>query len=180
MEQTCPVCGHRMAARDVVCPSCRERMEMREPRRREQTLYAWGRGLMACLAAFLFVKAAFAVFEPGEYRTLLGSMGYEDVSDTFLYLNAAFVAAAALLYAVAWLGGYLALGWEKVLCGTALAVFVVGQAVTQFLCAPGEGALARPMAVFIVWLAVPVFQCAALLLGRQESEVLSGEEGEPT
>jgi hypothetical protein len=135
---------------------------------------------MVCLAVFLFVKAAFAVFEPREYRALLKSMGYEEVSETFLYLNAAFVAAAALLYAVAWLGGYLALGWEKVLCGAALAVFVVGQALTQFLFASEAEALARPMAIFIVWITVPAFQCAALLLGRQEDGALPGEEREPT
>ena len=170
MERKCPVCGHRMHYRDVVCPACRERIERREPVRREQVLRAWGRGLMLCLAVFLFAKAVFATFSPAEYQSFLRSLGFEKEHETFLYLNAALMSAAALLYGVAWLGGYLKLGWETLVCGIALVVFVVGQGATQFLLVPAGEGLARPLAFFIVWIAVPVFQFAALVLGRHEDE----------
>ncbi len=170
MERTCPVCGHRMAARDIVCPACRERIEQREPVRREQVLYAWGRGLMLLLAILLFVKAAWATFSPSEYQDFVRALGFEKQSEVFVALNAAFVAAAALLYAVAWLGGYLKLEWEAVVCGLGLAVFVIGQGITQFMFAPDGAGVARPLALFVVWVAVPVFQFAALMLGNAEEE----------
>ena len=174
MERKCPVCGHRMAARDIVCPACRERIERREPVRREQVLYGWGRGLMVCLAVFLFAKAAFATFCPAEYGAFVRSLGFDGESATFSYLNAAFVGTAALLYAVACLGGYLRLGWEVLACGLGLVVFVVGQGVTQFVFAAESDAVARPLALFVVWLAVPVFQFAALVLGREPEASAEG------
>ena len=52
------------------------------------------------------------------------------------------------------------------MCGLALALFVVGQGVTQFFVADVRDGLARSVAFFVVWLAVPIFQFASLLLGR--------------
>lgn len=170
MERSCPVCGHHMRRHDIVCHGCRERIERREPVRREEALYAWGRGLMFCLAFFFFIKSALATFGPRDYQALTRSMGFEAVKPTFYYLNAAFVSAAALLYAIAWLGGYLKLRWEAGVCLAALVVFVAGQGVTQFVSASGEGGLARAAALFVVWIAVPVCQFCALVLGEHHEE----------
>ena len=168
MDRQCPVCGHRTHPDDIVCEACRSRIERRKPMRREQVLHAWGRGLMLWLALFFLAKGALATFTPVGYRNLVESLGFVAHDDTFHYLNAAFVSAAALLYAVAWIAGYLKLPWETLVCGLALAVFVVGQGVTQFAFDPSGAA--RALAFFIVWIAVPLVQFVALVLGRNAAE----------
>jgi len=180
MERHCPICGHRMTPHEIVCGACRTRIEQREPVRREQALGAWGQGLMLCLALFLFAKGALATFGPSEYQSLVRSLGFDAADATAHYLNAAFVSAAALLYAIAWIGGYLGLKWDVAVCLSALAVFVGGQAVTQFVFVRGDGGVARALALFVVWVAVPVFQFAALALGvRHEQPPTEGEESQP-
>jgi len=54
---------------------------------------------------------------------------------------------------------------------------VIGQGITQFMFAPDGAGVARPLALFIVWVALPVFQFAALMLGNAEEEPESPDEG---
>ena len=167
MERKCPVCGHRMERLDIVCVACRGRIEQREPVRRECVLYAWGRGIMICIALLLFVKSVFALFGPREYEAFMHSLGLRLPDPEVWYLNIAFAASASVLYAVAWIGGYLKLRWEGLVCALGLLVFVVGQAITQLSDADAEGGLARALALFVVWIAIPVCQFATLTLGRR-------------
>ena len=168
MDRQCPACGHPMHPNDVVCVACRERIERRKPMRREQVLHAWGRALMLWLGVFFLGKGALATFTPAGYRSFVQSLGFVAHDDTFHYLNAAFVSIAALLYGIAWIGGYLKLHWEPLICGLALAVYVFGQGVTQFMFDPGG--YSRALAFFIVWITVPVVQFVALVLGRNAVE----------
>ena len=169
MERHCPICGHVLGRHELVCILCRERIDAREPRRRAGALYAWGRGLMLFLAIFLFLKGAYATLSPEGYKAFVADMGFPMRDDHVLHWNAAFALVAALLYAVAWVGGYLGRPWDALVCLAALAAFVVGQGLAQFvLC--DQGGVARALALFVFWCSVPVFQYYSFILGRGRVE----------
>jgi predicted nucleic acid-binding Zn ribbon protein len=170
MQAHCPVCGGPLGRHEIVCGSCRQRIAAREPVRRHNVLYGWGRGLMLFLAACLFLKGAFAALGPSDYADLARSFGVQSVDRTAQFLNAAFVVAAALLYAIAWLGGYVGRAWDSAACLAALVVFLVGQALTNLLGAAKDGYWAQALALFAVWVSLPVVQYAAFRLGSPEKE----------
>jgi len=175
VEQHCPLCGNPMGRREIVCPACRERIEEREPVRRASVLHAWGRGLMLFLAVFLFLKGAYATLIPKGYEVFIASMGFPTRDPAALHWNAAFVLLAALLYAIAWAGGYLGRVWGGAVCLTALAVFVIGQGITQFALGHQDGSLSRAVALFVFWLSLPIFQFVSLTLGRRQGEEAPGD-----
>ena len=168
MEYHCPACGNPMGRNDVVCPACLRRIEAREPARRESILYGWGRGLMLVLAMVLFLKAALATLSPSEYGEVVRSLGIARAHPTAQFLNAAFMAAAALVYAVAWAGSYVGRRWDRAACLLALVVFLVGQAGTRGLAAASDGQWAQALALFCVWVAIPIFQYCSFRLGRPD------------
>lgn len=170
MEAHCPVCGGPLDRHDVVCGACRERIRAREPARRDSVLHAWGRGLMLFLAVFLFIKGSLAALAPSDYRDLARSFGVHSVDLDAQFLNAAFVVAAALLYAMAWAGGYVHRAWESAMCLTALIVLVAGHALTSIISASRNGSWAQSLALFIVWLSLPIFQYCAFRLGSPDGE----------
>lgn len=165
MDSHCPVCGHPLGRHDIVCRACHQRIDTREPARRESLLYGWGRGLMLFLAVFLFLRGAVASLAPVDYGELARSFGVQSVSRTAQFLNAAFIVSAALLYAIAWIGGYVGETWDRAVCLAALVVFVVGHGLTGIISASSNGHWAQSLALFVVWVSVPVFQYVAFQLG---------------
>jgi predicted nucleic acid-binding Zn ribbon protein len=169
MAEHCPVCGNPLGRHDIVCPACRQRIDAREPARRHSVLYAWGRGLMLVLAVFLFLKGAFAALSPVEGGDVARSFGLRSASRVTQFLSSAFAVLAALLYAIAWAGGYVERTWDTAVCLAALIVLVVGQALTGILWASGSGQWAHALALFVLWSAVPVLQYVLFRLGQQQT-----------
>lgn len=168
MERHCPACGNPLARNDIVCSACRARIAAREPVRRASVLYGLGRGLMVVFAVGLFAKAAFATFGPAEYGEVARAFGIRPASPTERFLNAAFMAAAALIYAIAWAASFVGRPWDRTACLAALAVFLVGQAVTRVVAAAAGGGWAQALAMFCVWVCLPIFQYFAFTLGRPD------------
>jgi predicted nucleic acid-binding Zn ribbon protein len=179
MAEHCPVCGNPLGRHDIVCSVCRQRIDAREPARRHGVLYAWGRGLMLFLAVFLFLKGAFATLSPVEGSDVARSFGIRGTSRVTQFLDAAFAVLAALLYAIAWAGGYVERAWDTAVCLTALIVLIVGQALTGVLWASGSGQWAQALALFVLWSAVPALQYVLFRLGQQQ-DIDSGPAPEPS
>jgi predicted nucleic acid-binding Zn ribbon protein len=170
MQHHCPICGNPILRHDIVCSACRERIEAREPTRRAGVLHAWGRGLMLFLAVFLFLKGAYATLIPKGYESFVASLGLPSRDAVALHWNAAFVLLAALLYAIAWAGGYLGQAWGTLVCIGGLVIFVIGQIIAQFVLGHEDGSLPRSVALFVFWVSVPIFQFVSLMLGRSHAE----------
>jgi len=178
MQGHCPICGQPLGTSAVVCEACHGRIDAREPRRRAAVLYGWGRGLMLFLALFLFAKGAYATLSPGGYAELVGDLGFASKDPTAQNWTAAFALVAALLYAIAWVAGYLGRGWDVLVCLAALVAFVMGQGATQFVLSGLEGGIARAIALFVFWTSVPTLQYYTFVLGRGEAEQGAGAAGD--
>ena len=170
MVRSCPVCKEELADHEIVCSACQERIDARMPAHRRSVLWSWGRGLMLAMAILFFLKGSFAALSPEEYARTVADFGFTSRDVTATSVGSAFFLAAALLYGMAWIGGYLGRAWDKHVCLAALVVFGAGETVTRFLFLSGRDGLARGLALFVFWMAVPVFQYCIFRLAYQAAE----------
>ncbi|MFC1582764.1 hypothetical protein ACFL4W_04425 [Planctomycetota bacterium] len=162
--KTCPMCRHEMDDSEVVCSECMVRIHVNESPRRASVLYGWGRALMAVLAGLLFFLGMWAILSPESYRDMSEGLGLKPLSETMFYLNAAVLLAVGILYGISWLAGYLERKWHRPLCLLTLIVFAVGKLIVQIRFDSAQD-FTRGLALVFLWLAIPIFQYAAFVMG---------------
>jgi len=161
----CPVCQVSMDDDLIVCPQCMESIARNEPERRKGRVATLAQGLMLFFAIFLFLKASWAGLDEKSYADFVESFGLSQKPPYVHYLGAVFGAVSALLYAAAWIGGFLRRSWRDAVCGAALLVFTAGQIATQYIGLSSEDPIPKAVALVAIWLALPVIQFLALMLG---------------
>jgi hypothetical protein len=149
----------------VLCAPCLDRAVRAEPGHRRRGLARWGQGLMLLFAAALFVKGCWMGLSESGYADFVKSMGFPQKSPPLHYLDAALATLSALLYATAWVGGLLDRQWRTAACLAGLLALAAGQIITEFGGLAASEPVAKAFALTAVWLALPVFQFIALLLG---------------
>ncbi len=174
----CPLCGSEVAERGTICDSCLAKAMTARPGRRQRRLAGAAQSLMVWFAVLLFIKACWMALAEPSYSTFVASMGFPQKSAAVHYLAAAFFGLSAAGYIMAWVGTLLERNWRFGVCGAALAVFGLGQVVTQFMGAQPGDPWAKAVALVVIWMVLPVFQFAALLLGSNRAPSLSsGSQG---
>jgi hypothetical protein len=132
---------------------------------------------MLCMAIFFFLKGTYGALSPKDYSRAMEAFGLptRDVDGTAL--DAAFFLVSGLLYGIAWVGSYLERPWDQVVCLAALAVFLAGQVIVQFVVLRENDGAARAVALFIFWVSLPVFQYCTYRMGLAEPRDQPESEG---
>ena len=167
----CPACSVEMPEGRIVCAACLQAAVLAEPGHRRQRLARTGRGLMLAFAIFLFVKASWMSLAEANYAQFVAALGFAQKSTAVHYLGAMFAGLSAIGYVLAWIGSLLRRRWGKTVCGATLAVFAVGQVVTQCVGLAPEDPKAKAVALIVIWLALPILQFVALILGGEEAKL---------